>query len=175
MASDTANATVHVCPEGGELAGQVIALLLVGMVLGAAIFSVPIAILLTRRDEKRREASAKEKQQLKKQNTMAAFAAMPSEPSSDATPQRRNSESRRSRDDGREPRKYGTPEQIARRSISEAGAAGAWMTAPGDEESGEADDEGYGARHDGGGATLLDRPTPDREASSANLGAHPSA
>jgi len=138
MASaDTANATVHVCPEGGELAGQVIALLLVGMVLGAAIFSVPIAILLTRRDEKRREASAKEKQQLKKQNTMAAFAAMPSEPSSDATPQRRNSESRRSRDDGREPRKYGTPEQIARRSISEAGAAGAWMTAPGDEESGE--------------------------------------
>ena len=137
MASDTANATVHVCPEGGELAGQVIALLLVGMVLGAAIFSVPIAILLTRRDEKRREASAKEKQQLKKQNTMAAFAAMPSKASSDATPQRRNSESRRSRDDGREPRKYGTPEQIARRSISEAGAAGAWMTAPGDEETGE--------------------------------------
>ena len=45
---------------------------------------------------------------------------------------------RRSRDDGREPRKYGTPEQIARRSISEAGAAGAWMSAPGDEESGEA-------------------------------------
>jgi hypothetical protein len=134
MASDTANATVHVCPEGGELAGQVIGLLLVGMVLGAAIFSVPIAILLTRRDEKRREASAKEKQQLKKQNTMAAFAAMPSEASSDATPQRRNSESRRSRDDGREPRKYGTPEQIARRSISEAGAAGAWMTAPGDED-----------------------------------------
>ena len=76
MASDTANATVHVCPEGGELAGQVM-------------------------------------------------------------PQRRNSESRRSRDDGREPRKYGTPEQIARRSISEAGAAGAWMTAPGEEEAGE--------------------------------------
>ena len=89
MASaDSANATVHVCPEGGELAGQVIALLLVGMILGAAIFSVPIAILLTRRDEKRREASAKEKQQLKKQNTMAAYAAMPSEASSDSTPMR---------------------------------------------------------------------------------------
>ena len=44
----------RVAGEGGELAGQVIALLLVGMVLGAAIFSVPIAILLTRRDEKRR-------------------------------------------------------------------------------------------------------------------------
>ena len=30
-----------------------------------------------------------------------------------------------------------SPEQIARRSISEAGAAGAWMSAPGGEEAGE--------------------------------------
>ena len=65
----SANATVHACPEGGDLAGQVVGLLLVGMLLGAVIGSVPIAVWLTRRDSERARLHIKPKLRMQLQHS----------------------------------------------------------------------------------------------------------